>query len=114
LLDRTNGNVELVAEILELFQTESDRMTNELQDAIMRKDAELVCRLSHTFKGMLANLSAAAASESARRLETLGRENQRAGLEAAYWAFAAQMKRLRPAVANLKSELGKQLDRARQ
>ena len=114
LLDRTNDNVALVTEILELFQSESDRMTNELQDAITRKDAELVCRLTHTFKGMLANLSAAAASESARRLETLGRENQLAGLEAAYGAFVAQLKRLGPAVANFKNDLENPLNRARQ
>jgi signal transduction histidine kinase/HPt (histidine-containing phosphotransfer) domain-containing protein len=99
-LKAVDGDVTLLTEIATIFLVEAPKLLGELEGAIARADAPLVRRAAHTIKGGLRMFGAAAAYESACRLEDLGRE---ADLGSVGESFV----NLKQALAELESELSK-------
>jgi PAS domain S-box-containing protein len=98
LLARLGGSG-MLAEVVQLFRADFPRVLAELRDAAANGDAEGLRRAAHTLKGTLGNLSAPAAVEAARRLETLGREGGLAGAAKACAALEEEVARLQEALA---------------
>ena len=105
LLDRVGGDAALLAEILGMFDEDCERLIGEIDGAAGRGDGDRLGRVAHALAGSLANLSAGAAAEAARRVETLARGGDRDGAVAAFGEVKSELTRLRPALAGLRREL---------
>ena len=73
LLDRVDGDLELLGELVEIFLDEYPPLVSQLRAAVEDGDAETLARSAHTLKGMVGNLEVHSAFEAARRLEEMGR-----------------------------------------
>jgi two-component system sensor histidine kinase/response regulator len=82
LLERVEGDTELLREIVDLFAADSPRLLDELRQASAEGDAETLKRAAHTLKGAASNFGATAVMDAARDLETMGREGNLAGAAA--------------------------------
>jgi two-component system, sensor histidine kinase and response regulator len=69
LLERVEGDEELLRELLVLYRDDSQKNLLEAQAALAEKDFQALSRAAHTLKGMLRNLDMTAASQIAARLE---------------------------------------------
>ncbi|MFZ1015561.1 MAG: Hpt domain-containing protein, partial [Terracidiphilus sp.] len=70
LLDRVEGDQELLAELLALFQEDLPASRAGLQEAVARGELHEIERTAHALKGMLANLSAKHTAALAAEIES--------------------------------------------
>jgi CheY-like chemotaxis protein len=82
LLNRVDGDAQLLGEITELFMGESGKLMSGIRDAIRAGDIEGFGRGVHTLRGMLRSLSGNAAEELAGRLQALDPEKEQQRAEA--------------------------------
>lgn len=99
MLERVDGNRDLLREVVDLFLDAYPRQREELRAAIRRGDAGEVARVAHTIKGSVAFFSAGPAVELARGLERMGHHADLAEAPAAEAALSAAMTRLTTALA---------------
>ena len=69
LLERVQGDHELLAEMIHLFQEGAPNLLASMRDALQRGDMTVLERSAHSLKGAASNLSANAAAAAAMRLE---------------------------------------------
>jgi HPt (histidine-containing phosphotransfer) domain-containing protein len=98
LLARVENDRELLCELLTIFKHEFPRHLKALENAVARKDPAETASISHTLKGMLANLSVTKAAASAARLEQLARAGETASFEQAFAVLAQEVHGLLPAM----------------
>ena len=98
LLERLDGDREVMAEVLDLFVTESRAYLTRAADAVNAGDWQQLGRIAHGLKGAAANVGAEAARASAAVLETTARSpdpsetvQQLADLEAAIEVICADI-----------------------
>jgi HPt (histidine-containing phosphotransfer) domain-containing protein len=96
LLARVDNDRELLCDLLSIFKREFPDQLASLQNAVVGNDAAQAARISHTLKGMLANLAVTKAADSASRLEGLARAGETASLRDALAAFERQVQGLLP------------------
>jgi DNA-binding NarL/FixJ family response regulator len=72
-LERLDGDVELLAQIMEIFVESFPAQMSDIRDALDRGDAEGIARAAHALRGALSNFSAPEALEVVQRLEQAGR-----------------------------------------
>jgi two-component system, sensor histidine kinase and response regulator len=75
LLSRVDNDRELLLDLMSIFKEEFPRHVQELNDVIAARDHKKMTVVSHTLKGMLANLAVTRAAAAAGKLEQLGRDN---------------------------------------
>jgi HPt (histidine-containing phosphotransfer) domain-containing protein len=73
LLQRFDGDRDLLAELLEIFREDYPGQIRNAQQAIAQKDAAEVERWGHSLKGALGNFSAIRATALAGEFEAMGR-----------------------------------------
>jgi CheY-like chemotaxis protein/HPt (histidine-containing phosphotransfer) domain-containing protein len=95
-LARIDGDQELLAEVVALFQRECPKMLAEVRDAIRRCDAATLEREAHKLKGALGALSAQPAAEAARKLEAIAHRGDLAEAAEACRSLEAELTRLEP------------------
>jgi len=101
LLDRFDGDAELLMEIAGLFLESYEELVTEIHQAIASNDPESLCHAAHTLKGSVSNFCAREAVQASLELEKLGRENDLGNADAAYQELANAMERLKPALQSL-------------
>ncbi len=101
LLVNVDGDRELMVEVAGLFAEDCPRLLSDIRDAIARRDAETLERAAHTLKGLMSTFGADAAREAARRLETMGRNDNLAQAEEAWAALEQHTERVLPQVTAL-------------
>ncbi len=69
------GEVELLAELAELFLKDYPRLLKEMKDAISQVDPSVLERAAHTLKGRLAFFGVHRMGEQALGLEMMGRNH---------------------------------------
>jgi HPt (histidine-containing phosphotransfer) domain-containing protein len=69
LLERVDGDAELLVEIVRIFLDDLPRASDEMRLASEAGDLKTLARAAHKLRGALANLCAGAAASAARRLE---------------------------------------------
>jgi two-component system, sensor histidine kinase and response regulator len=69
LLDRVEGDMQLLDDIVALFKEDSVRQLAAIQEAVEKKEPESLRRAAHTLKGACANLGASKAAATALELE---------------------------------------------
>jgi signal transduction histidine kinase/CheY-like chemotaxis protein len=95
-LDRMDGDRETLAEIAALFLQDAPRTLEEIGDAVARAEPRDLETTAHRLKGALGAISAGAAAEAARRLESIGQAGRMDGAEEAWTDLVREMDRLRP------------------
>ncbi|HKW55907.1 MAG TPA: Hpt domain-containing protein [Candidatus Acidoferrum sp.] len=80
LLGRVDNDPELMHEILGIFRTEFPRALRALALSVADGDVRKSATLSHTLKGMLANIAAPRAAAAAANLERLAAAGDRGAL----------------------------------
>jgi two-component system sensor histidine kinase/response regulator len=71
LLERVDGDLELLGDLIGLFKDDSVRQLAAIRDAIDKNQAEVVKLAAHTLKGTCGNLGAPEAAAAASELEKL-------------------------------------------
>lgn len=72
LRERVEGDLDLLAELIELYLTNSPLLLVEVESAVNARDGRKISRSAHTLKGMLKNMCAAKCAEAALELEMAG------------------------------------------
>jgi two-component system, sensor histidine kinase and response regulator len=104
LLARVENDRQLLCDLLTIFKEQFPGHLTLLEQAVARKDAAETASLSHTLKGMLANLSVTKAAASAARLEQLARAGETASLQAAFATLAQDVRGLLPVMESYMAE----------
>jgi len=74
ILERVGGDMELLAELVEIFTADSAEMLGRIEKAIETGDAEELRSAAHALKGSVGNFGENAAFKTARSLEMMGKE----------------------------------------
>ena len=74
IMERVEGNIELLRDIVQLFQDDSPKLMATIRDAVSRRDGNALERAAHTLKGVISNFGAQAAFEASLKLEKFGGE----------------------------------------
>jgi signal transduction histidine kinase len=104
LLERVNGDMELLGEITSLFIGEHGKLLAAARDAAWRRDAGGFQYAVHTLRGMLRNLSAPAAEETASILHAMDPSADSARVEAACAKLEGELSALREALVRMTGE----------
>jgi two-component system sensor histidine kinase/response regulator len=94
LLARLEGDMDLLTELVGVFENESRQMIAEMHRAVHGDNPKGLKRLAHTFKGSASNLGGAAVARAALVLEHMGRDNNLSGAEAQIGVLAAEVAQL--------------------
>ena len=94
LLARVGGDVQLLADISQIFIDELPRHLDKIRLAIATRDAQALERSAHGLKGAAATLDASAVVDAARRLEEMGRAAEFDENEPAWLALTKEASRL--------------------
>src|SRR4249920_569587 len=74
-LNRVEGDLELLQEMVDLFLEEYPHMLKEIGHAITAGDAAALQHAAHTLKGSVSNFAADKATEASFALEKMGRQH---------------------------------------
>ena len=83
LMDQLDDDVEFLAETVAMLGEDSPALLEQIRVAAGSGDAAALVKPAHTLKGMLGNFCAEPAETAARELETMGREERLADVQAA-------------------------------
>ena len=98
LMERVDGDRELLKELFELFRGEFPRMRDQLHAAVKQGDLAEIQRAAHTLKGMMVNLSLKQGATLAANIEAAARSGDRLEIIAAKEEFDREAARLVPAL----------------
>jgi CheY-like chemotaxis protein len=104
LLDRVDGDMQLLGEITKLFLQECGPLMTSAREAMKNGNASQFAYDVHTLRGMFRNLAATAAQEAAGKLEELDWVKDREKVQAAYVLLEQEAQAL-------KAELGGMIDK---
>jgi HPt (histidine-containing phosphotransfer) domain-containing protein len=75
LLSRVDNDRELLLDLISIFKEDFPRHQRELAEVVAAHDLKKMAIVSHTLKGMLANLAVTRAASGAAKLEQLARDS---------------------------------------
>jgi two-component system, sensor histidine kinase and response regulator len=75
LLVQVDGDMELLADLVNLFMENSEALLTEIRDSVKQNNAQNLGLAAHSLKGSVANFAAKSATDAALRLEVMGRNN---------------------------------------
>jgi PAS domain S-box-containing protein len=101
LLERVEGDQELLVEMVHLFQQDAPNLVAALKDALQRGDMNVLERSAHSLKGAAGNLSAKAVAAAALQLEKDAKNQNPAAASASLLEVERALKHLLPALAEL-------------
>jgi CheY-like chemotaxis protein len=104
LLDRVEGDMELLGEIIGLFKEDSVRQIAAIRDAIDQKQSDLLRRAAHNLKGTCGNLGAHEAAATALELEELAAAGNFSGAEQSLRSLEEQIQRAGRLLDDLRQE----------
>ena len=105
VLERVDGDKELLGELVELFLEESPSMLADVKEAVAQQDTKALEYSAHTLKGSVGNFGAKNAYEAAFVLEQAGRAGSLSGTEAALVALEKALQELEPILSSIRMEM---------
>lgn len=93
-LDRIDGDVVLLKEVIEIFLKDTPVLMADLYSAIKSGDTEAVERAAHTLKGATANISAKRMQSLSQHIQLALKEDDVTGLESFIGHFKENFKKL--------------------
>jgi PAS domain S-box-containing protein len=104
LLDRVNGDRQLLKEVVQLFFHDAEQTIENLGHAISRGNAAEVERTAHRLKGALSNMELVSGAQLASELEHMGHTNQLIGAHQLMRDIASIIAQARPVLEALFQE----------
>jgi HPt (histidine-containing phosphotransfer) domain-containing protein len=105
LLARVDNDRELLIDLMGIFKEDFPRHMKELVEVAAARDLKKAAVVSHTLKGMLANLAVTHAAAAAAKLEQLARDGADAAIAEALVAFEREVHGLLPEMEAYMSEV---------
>jgi HPt (histidine-containing phosphotransfer) domain-containing protein len=105
LLSRVDNDRELLCDLLTIFKEDFPRHLRVLQEAVASHDLKQISIVSHTLKGMLANLAVTGAATAAARLEEQAHDGAGAAMQEALAAFEQEVEGLLPEMERYMAEV---------
>lgn len=100
-LRRTEGDVELLADMMRIFLDDCPRQLAKIRAAVATGTTTDIANAAHELKGCLGNFAAQRGFAAAETLERLGRSGERTDAIAAAARLEAEVERLRPVMERL-------------
>ena len=107
LLERVEGDRELLAEMIHLFEQDAPKLLAAMREALDRGDMAVLERSAHSLKGAAGNLSAKATGAAALRLETDARNQDAESAAASLAEVERSVRLLLPGLAAVCQEVTK-------
>ena len=107
LLDRVEGDQELLAEIIHVFLADAPQLLVAMRNALQQGDMILLERAAHSMKGAASNMSASAAVSAASQLEQNAKKKDAESSKSNLAALQGAVERLLPVLADLCQEVSK-------
>ena len=101
LLERVEGDQELLAEMVHLFEEDAPKLLAAMREALQRRDMAVLERAAHSLKGAAGNLSAKAAAAAASQLEKDAKNGDVETARGSLVEVERAVKQLLPALAEL-------------
>ena len=105
LMARIDGDMELLCELVELFNEDSENLINELHKSITNNDIQRIERYAHTIKSSVGNFSKGKAFEEARKLEFMARENKLENVMEAFTTLKKEIDKVKTALSIMAKEV---------
>ncbi|MGO9640195.1 MAG: PAS domain S-box protein [Candidatus Acidiferrales bacterium] len=103
-MDRVEGDVELLTDLIQLFLDDLPRQVDVLRKAVEECDLKGIEREAHRLRGSAGSLGAPAVSAAAARLEKSGREGNYPAARAGWAELEGEIVRLESALRNFHPE----------
>lgn len=107
LLERVEGDRELLAEMIHLFQRDAPNLIAAMRVALERGDMTVLERSAHSLKGAASNLSGGAAAAAAAQLEKAAKSKDFEGAKARLVDVEQALKQLLPVLADVAEGVSK-------
>ncbi len=78
------GDEEFLKELVEIFINDAPEHMSEIEEAVDSRNSEALEKSAHKLKGAVANFGKNATTDTAFKLETMGKENNMDGVKEAY------------------------------
>ena len=104
VLERVDGDRELLREIGGLFLQDAPRLLADIRNAVSCADARALEHSAHTLKGSVGNFGARTAFEAAMALEQMGRQGDFARAQESFTLLEQQVNLLGPALETLMNQ----------
>jgi CheY-like chemotaxis protein/HPt (histidine-containing phosphotransfer) domain-containing protein len=101
LMDRVEGDRDLLRELYEQYRHEYPQVTAEARDSLAKGDAEALARAAHALKGMLASLASPGGTAAADALERLAHGGDLSNATAVLHGLEEELARLDEALQAL-------------
>jgi len=101
LLERVEGDRELLTEMIHLFQEDAPKLLTAMRDALQLGDMAVLERSAHSLKGAVSNLSAKATAAAALQLENDAKNKDVESAKKSLVEVERAVKHLLPALAEL-------------
>jgi HPt (histidine-containing phosphotransfer) domain-containing protein len=105
ILDRVDGDIELLLELIDIFREDSSRLISEIRAAVSREDAARIEHNAHSLKGSVGNFGAATAYSAAAKLEAVGGAGDLSEAGRAFGVLETEIDRVRNALATYAGEI---------
>ena len=106
LLDRLDGDRELVEEVLSVFLEDTPRKMEELREAVDGSNLDQAMRLAHSLKGAAGNIGATRMHDLARQAEAAASEGNLAAVAPLTDAIRDEFGLLREAIGRTSTDFG--------
>jgi HPt (histidine-containing phosphotransfer) domain-containing protein len=97
-LENTDGDEELLIELVGVFFDECPGMMGQIRAAIDERDAPALNRAAHSLKGSVRIFAATAATDAALELEKMGAAGDLSGAEERWTTLSQQVELLKAAL----------------
>jgi two-component system sensor histidine kinase/response regulator len=104
-LARVDGDIELMASLIDIFFTESVAMMEAIRDAVANHDTSKLEKAAHRLKGSVSIFGAQKVSATAFELEKMGRAEDLTQADGMLGQLEQQIAGLRPALKQFHCEL---------
>jgi CheY-like chemotaxis protein/HPt (histidine-containing phosphotransfer) domain-containing protein len=101
LTSRVEDDLELLAELVDLYLSSSPELIAEAELAVSERDGQKIARAAHTLKGVLKNICAPASAEAALQLEIAGKSSDGVAIDQSLSHLKNELERLRSKLAEV-------------
>jgi two-component system sensor histidine kinase/response regulator len=101
ILERMEGDVELLEEIVQLFIEDCPRLLAEIGESVAGGDGPSLRLAAHALKGSLSNFGPSSSLTLASELEKMGKSGEMTEAAPVYSSLVTALESLQPAMANL-------------
>jgi len=101
ILERMDGDVELLDEIVVLFLEDLPRLVAAMRESLANADAAGLRMAAHAMKGSLSNFGSLPSGTLASELEAMGRDENLDNAAPVFAYFLTSLERLKPAMLGL-------------